>query len=160
MPVEQIEAAVVRQYTSRAGDPHRHLHLQINAKVFAVGQWRALHSVGTRDNIEAINGMCHAAVMCDPELRATFAAHGYTLDADGEVRELAPYVGRFSQRSAQITRNVDRYEAQWRADHPGQEAGSAAASLLGPTRMGPGTTRQGRAEGRRRADRPMEHRAA
>ncbi len=29
VPVEKIEAAVVRHYTSRAGDPHRHLHLQI-----------------------------------------------------------------------------------------------------------------------------------
>jgi len=27
VPVEQIEAAVIRHYTSRAGDPHRHLHL-------------------------------------------------------------------------------------------------------------------------------------
>ena len=27
----------MRHYTSRAGDPHRHLHLQINARVFAAG---------------------------------------------------------------------------------------------------------------------------
>jgi exodeoxyribonuclease V alpha subunit len=33
VPVERIEAAVVRHYTSRTGDPHRHLHLQINARV-------------------------------------------------------------------------------------------------------------------------------
>lgn len=33
VPVEKIEAAVIRHYTSRAGDPHRHLHLQINARV-------------------------------------------------------------------------------------------------------------------------------
>ena len=46
VPVEQLEAAVVRHYTSRAGDPHRHLHLQINARVFAAGAWRGLHSVG------------------------------------------------------------------------------------------------------------------
>ena len=46
----EIEAAVVRHYTSRAGDPHRHLHLQINARVFAEGQWRGLHSVGMRDS--------------------------------------------------------------------------------------------------------------
>ena len=37
VPVEQLEAAVVRHYTSRAGDPHRHLHLQVNARVFAAG---------------------------------------------------------------------------------------------------------------------------
>ena len=35
VPVDQIEAAVIRHYTSRAGDPHRHLHLQINARVWA-----------------------------------------------------------------------------------------------------------------------------
>ena len=34
----------MRHYTSRAGDPHRHLHLQINARVFAAGgvAWAAL----------------------------------------------------------------------------------------------------------------------
>ena len=37
VPVEEIEAAVVRHFTSRAGDPHRHLHLQINARVRAAG---------------------------------------------------------------------------------------------------------------------------
>ena len=37
--------------------------------------------------------------------------------------QLAPYAGGFSQRAAQINRNVDRYEAAWRAEHPGQEPG-------------------------------------
>jgi hypothetical protein len=62
VPVESIEAAVIRHYTSRAGDPHRHLHLQINARVWAAGAWRGIHSVGVRDSIEAINGIGHAAV--------------------------------------------------------------------------------------------------
>lgn len=57
VPVEQIEAAVIRHYTSRAGDPHRHLHLQINARVWAEEKWRGLHSVGGVDTIEAINGI-------------------------------------------------------------------------------------------------------
>ena len=78
---------------------------------------------GSVDSIEALNGIGHAAVMCDPEFRAVLAAHGYTLDEDGEIEQLAPYAGRFSQRAAQIGRNVDRYEAAWRADHPGQEPG-------------------------------------
>ena len=124
VPVEQLEAAVVRHYTSRAGDPHRHLHLQINARVFAAGGWRGLHSVGVVDSIEAINGIGHAAVMCDPEFRRVVAAHGYTLDpTTGEVAELAPYVGSFSARAGQITRNIDRYEAQWRSAHPDEEPG-------------------------------------
>jgi exodeoxyribonuclease V alpha subunit len=120
--VEQIEAAVVRHYTSRAGDPHRHLHLQINARVFAAGAWRGLHSVGVVDSINALNGIGHAAVACHPAFRQALNAHGYTLDpASGEITHLAPHTGAFSARAAQISRNIDRYEANWRHDHPDQE---------------------------------------
>ncbi|MFC7494407.1 MULTISPECIES: MobF family relaxase [unclassified Nocardioides] len=124
VPVERVEAAVIRHHTSRAGDPHRHLHMQINARVFAARAWRGLHSVGVRDMIGAINGIGHAAVMTDPEFRAVLAEHGYTLDPEtGEILELAPYAGAFSARAAQIGRNIDRYEAQWRREHPGEEPG-------------------------------------
>jgi exodeoxyribonuclease V alpha subunit len=124
VPIEKIEAAVIRHYTSRAGDPHRHLHLQINARVFAAGGWRGLHSVGFRDSIEAINGIGHAVVATDPEFRSSLAARGLTLDPEtSEIRELMPYVGAFSARTSQIRRNVDHYEAEWRREHPGQEPG-------------------------------------
>jgi exodeoxyribonuclease V alpha subunit len=124
VPVEKIEAAVIRHYTSRAGDPHRHLHLQVNARVYASGAWRGIHSVGIRDTIEAINGIGHAAVATDPQFRSVLAAHGFTLDPEtSEIRELFPYVGAFSARTAQIRRNVDRYEADWRAEHPAEESG-------------------------------------
>jgi conjugative relaxase-like TrwC/TraI family protein len=124
VPVEQIEAAVIRHYTSRAGDPHRHLHLQINARIFAAGAWRGLHSVGIRDSIEAINGIGHAAVAADPKFRAVLAKYGFTLHpATGEIEQLRPYVGAFSARTAQIHRNIDRYEARWRSEHPDEEPG-------------------------------------
>ncbi|MBD1268981.1 relaxase domain-containing protein [Aeromicrobium tamlense] len=124
VPVGTIEAAVIRHYTSRAGDPHRHLHLQINARVRAAGTWRGIHSVGIRDSIEAINGIGHAAVATDPHFRSVLASHGFALDAEtSEIRELLPYVGAFSTRTAQIRRNVDRYEADWRCDHHGEEPG-------------------------------------
>jgi conjugative relaxase-like TrwC/TraI family protein len=125
VPVTEIEAAVVRHYTSRAGDPHRHLHLQINARVLVSDRWRGIHTVGVRDSLDAINGIGHAAVMCDPDFREALAAHGYTLDAEGEVTQLAPYVGAFSARAGQIRTNVDRYEAEWRAEHPREEPGPA-----------------------------------
>ena len=65
-------------------------------------------------------------MMCDPEFRAALAAAGFTLDpATGEIAELAPYVGAFSERAAQIGRNIDRYEAEWRTTNPGQEPGPA-----------------------------------
>ncbi|RNM15326.1 AAA family ATPase [Nocardioides pocheonensis] len=124
IPVEKIEAAVIRHYTSRAGDPHRHLHLQINARVYGAGAWRGIHSVALRDSIEAINGIGHAAVATDPEFRAALAAHGFTVDPEtSEISELASYVGAFSARTSQIRRNVGRYEAEWRGEHPGEEPG-------------------------------------
>src|SRR5919112_1386804 len=130
VPVEVLEAVTVRHHTSRAGDPHRHLHLQINARVFTAGRWRGLHTVGVRDFLGAINGIGHAAVACDPQFRAALAAHGYTLDATGEIPELAGYVGPFSARAAQITRNLDRYEREWTAAHPGQTPGPALRRAL------------------------------
>ena len=42
---------------------------------------------------------------------------------DGEVDELAPYAGAFSARAAQISRNIARYEAAWRREHPDEEPG-------------------------------------
>jgi exodeoxyribonuclease V alpha subunit len=124
VPVERIEAAVIRHYTSRAGDPHRHLHLQVNARVYAAGAWRGLHSVGVRDMIEAINGIGHAAVATSPEFRTVLAAHGLSLNAaTGEIQQLVPYVGAFSARTSQIHRNIDRYEAEWRRENPGEEPG-------------------------------------
>lgn len=124
VPVERVEAAVIRHFTSRAGDPHRHLHLQVNARVFADGKWRGIHSVGMRDSLEAINGIGHAAVATDPQFRSVLAGHGLTLDpASGEIVELAPFAGRFSARAAQIGRNIDRFEGEWRTAHPGEEPG-------------------------------------
>jgi exodeoxyribonuclease V alpha subunit len=124
VPVERIEAATVRHYTSRAGDPHRHLHLQVNARVWAAGKWRGLHTVGVRDMIDAINGIGHAAVMCDPQFRQALAERGFSLDSQsGEVNELAGFAGPFSARARQIGRNIERYEAAWRDTHPGAEPG-------------------------------------
>jgi hypothetical protein len=94
--------------------------------VFAAGGWRGLHTIGVRDSLEAINGIGHAAVMTNPRFREALARHGFTLDAaTGEVVELAAYSGAFSARAKQIEANIDTYEAEWRAEHPGEEPGPA-----------------------------------
>jgi exodeoxyribonuclease V alpha subunit len=62
VPLEVLEAATVRHYTSRAEDPHWHLHLQILSRAFAAGKWRGLYTVDVRDSLAAINGMGHAAM--------------------------------------------------------------------------------------------------
>src|SRR3954454_21036595 len=125
VPVEVLEAATIRHYTSRANDPHRHLHLQILSRVFAAGKWRGLHTVGVRDFLAAINGIGHAAVACDPQFRSALAAHGYALAADGEIQQLADFVGAFSARTAQIGRNIDTYEREWTAAHTDESPGPA-----------------------------------
>src|SRR4051812_23006703 len=88
VPVQVLEAGTVPPSPPRAGDPRRHLHLQIGARVFAAGKWRGLHPVGVRDFLAALNGIGHAAIACDPPFRAALAAHGYTLDGTGEILEL------------------------------------------------------------------------
>ncbi|RBY88559.1 MobF family relaxase [Blastococcus sp. TF02A-26] len=123
VPVEVLEAVTVRHHTSRAGDPHRHLHLQILSRVFAAGKWRGLHTVGIRDFLGAINGLGHAAIACDPELNAAFAANGYTRGATGELLELAAFVGPMSARAGQIAANIAIYEREWALAHPGESAG-------------------------------------
>ncbi|MEP7180494.1 MAG: AAA family ATPase, partial [Pseudonocardiales bacterium] len=78
-----------------------------------------------RDSIAAINGIGHAAVMCDPRFRQALAAHGYSLNSSGEIEQLADYVGPFSKRASQIGVNIDRFKGEWRAAHPGEAPGPA-----------------------------------
>ena len=138
VPVEVAEGVTVRHYTSPAGDPHRHLHLQINARVFAAGEWRGLHTVGVRDSLAAINGTGHAAVACEPQFRAALAAHGYAFAADGKIRQLTDFVGAFSARARQIARNIDKYEREWTATHPQGHCKVASGSLSWAFRAGTG----------------------
>ena len=149
VPVEQIEAAVVRHFTSRAGDPHRHLHLQINARVFAAGAWRGLHTVGVRDSLEAINGIGHAAVMTNPEFREALARHGFTLDAEtGEVAELAAYTGSV-QRPGEADRGQHRHLRGRVARGPSRRGARAgAAAGMGSASVGRRAAGQGRADER------------
>jgi len=126
--VGQVELAAVRHYTSRAGDPHRHIHLQINARMLGVdGKWRGVDSAALREQVQAINGIGHASVVCDPVFRQRLAGLGYTLDADGEILQLAGVVPAMSKRSAQVTGLIAGFERAWRVEHPGQVPGPAVA---------------------------------
>ena len=143
VPVERMEAVTVRHYTSRAGDPHRHLHLQINARVFAAGKWRGLHTVGVRDSINAINGIGHAAVMSDPEFRAVLAAHGYTLDrdrGDRAARRVRRRVLQRARRRSAPTSTATRPTGapRIRARRRARGCGGPGTPARGPT---PGRTR-------------------
>jgi len=125
VPLGGLEAVTVRHYTSRAGDPHWHLHLQLNSRVYAAGKWRGLFTVDIRDSLGAINGIGHAAMATDPEFNAALGAHGYSKDPAGEIVQLAQFVSPFSARHHQIALNVDRYEREWTTAPPGEQPGPA-----------------------------------
>lgn len=122
MSLSEIEVVAIRHYTSRAGDPHRHIHLQLNARVLSAdGLWRSVDSTAFRLMIAEINGLGHLAVLADPTFRQALASHGYTLDRDGEIVELAAAVPVLSKRHAQIDRNLASLERKWCEQNPGEE---------------------------------------
>lgn len=131
VPVEQLETVAVSHKTSRAGDPHRHIHFQIGTRVWAAGAWRGLDTAALFRQQGAIRALGTAVIAAHPQLAAVLDAHGLTLDpVTGEVAELQPYNAVMSKRGEQVARNLAKFEADWRAAHPGQEPGPVAMSRL------------------------------
>ena len=131
VPVEQLETVAVVHKTSRAGDPHRHVHFQIGTRVWAAGAWRALDTAALFRQQGAIRALGTAVIAAHPHLAAVLDSHGLTLDpVTGEVTELAGYNPVMSKRAAQVTRNLAVFEAQWQAAHRGQEPGPVVSARL------------------------------
>lgn len=131
VPIESMQVVGIRHKTSRAGDPHRHIHMQIGTRIFAAGKWRALDTAALFKQQGVIRAVGTAVIAAHPQLAQTLAEHGLTLDpASGEVVELEPFNGVMSKRSAQIMRNLERLEAEWEAQHPGEELGPVMTARL------------------------------
>lgn len=131
LPVEHMQTVAITHKTSRAGDPHRHIHFQIGTRVWAAGKWRALTTAALFKQQGAIRALGTAVIAAHPELAQTLAEHGLTLDpVSGEVTELEPFNAVMSKRSAQIRRNLDRMVAEWQAEHPGETPGPALTARL------------------------------
>jgi len=131
VPVEQLETVSVVHHTSRAGDPHRHIHFQIGARVWAAGAWRGLDTAALFRQQGAIRALGTAVIAAHPQLTAVLDKHGLTLDpVTGEVAELEPCNALMSKRSAQVQRNLARFEKDWRAAHPGEEPGPVVRGRL------------------------------
>lgn len=121
VPVERFEQVAVVHRTSRAGDPHRHIHVQWNTRVFADGRWRGLHTAATLKQQGALRGVAEAVINSHPELRAALRAAGLTFNAStGKVVELAKHAELMSKRALQVQQNVTKLEQQWRELHPGE----------------------------------------
>ncbi|MGO3053541.1 MULTISPECIES: MobF family relaxase [Micrococcales] len=131
IPVESVQTVAVVHRTSRAGDPHRHVHFQIGTRVPAAGKWRALDTAVLFKQQGAIRALGAAVIAANPQLAATLDAHGLTLDpVTGEVTELEAFNPVMSKRAHQVERNLARLEAEWEQAHPGEEPGPVVRARL------------------------------
>ncbi len=129
--IEQMQVVGITHKTSRAGDPHRHIHMQIGTRVWAAGKWRALDTAALFKQQGAIRALGTAVIAAHPYLAQTLAEQGLTLDpVSGEVAELEPFNRVMSKRSAQIRRNLDQLEAEWETAHPGEVLGPVMTARL------------------------------
>ncbi|PMC01859.1 TrwC relaxase [Microbacterium sp. UMB0228] len=131
VPVQQLQSVSVAHKTSRAGDPHRHIHFQIGTRVYAAGTWRGLDTAALFKQQGAIRALGTAIIAAHPRLAAVLDKHGLTLDpVTGEVAELEPFNAALSKRGAQVERNLATFEAEWEAAHPGEEPGPVVRARL------------------------------
>ena len=138
VPVERLQTVAISHRTSRAGDPHRHIHLQIGTRVWAGGAWRGLDTAALFRQQGAIRALGTAVLAAHPRLAAVLDAHGLTLDpVTGEVAELQPFNAVMSKRAAQVTPQPGgvRGAVGGRPPRPGAGPGgqrAAAGQGLGP----------------------------
>ncbi len=131
VPIEQMHVVGITHRTSRAGDPHRHIHMQIGTRVFAAGKWRGLFTAALFRQQGAIRTLGTAVIAAHPDLADVLDRHSLTLDpVTAEVVELQPFNAVMSKRGAQVGKNLERLEAAWDQAHPGESMGPVVATHL------------------------------
>jgi len=131
VPVQQVQTVAVSHRTSRAGDPHRHIHFQIGTRVWAAGKWRALDTAALFRQQGAIRALGTAVIAAHPELASVLDRRSLTLDpVTGEVVELERFNSVMSKRGEQVRRHLERFEAEWEAAHPGETMGPVVSARL------------------------------
>ncbi len=129
--IARLEVVELRHERSRALDPHIHRHLWLSVKVLGQdGKWSNVDSRVAMRLHTVVNAEGDLASRTDPAWVAALAQHGYTLDAHGEIAELAHLVRPLSRRSNQIEANRALRLAQWRQAHPGQHPDHATLAWI------------------------------
>ncbi len=129
--LSRIEVVELRHRRSRALDPHIHRHLWLNVKVQgADGEWSNVDSRVAMKLHTVINAEGELAARTDSVWVAELARHGYTLDEDGEIAQLAHLVRPLSRRANQVDANRAVKLAQWRDEHPGAHPGPAVLQAI------------------------------
>jgi exodeoxyribonuclease V alpha subunit len=130
-PIARLEVVELRHERSRALDPHLHRHLWLGVKVLGEdGVWSNVDSRVAMKVHTVVNAEGDLAARTDPAWAAALAASGFTLDAEGEITELAHLVRPLSRRSNQIEANRALRLAAWRRDHPGQHPGHRVLATI------------------------------
>jgi len=120
--IARLEVVELQHKRSRALDPHIHRHLWLYVKVQGEdGRWSNIDSRVAMKMHTLVNAEGELAARTDPQWIEALARHGYTLDRDGEITQLAHVVKPMSRRSNQIEANRAMRLAEWRDAHPGQE---------------------------------------
>ena len=131
VPIEHMQVVGITHRTSRAGDPHRHIHMQIGTRVWAAGKWRGLDTAALFKQQDAIRALGTAVITASPALADALDRHGLTLDpVTGEVVELESFNQVMSKRGEQVGKHFDRLETEWAKAHPGESMGPVIASRL------------------------------
>jgi hypothetical protein len=118
----RIEVVELKHERSRSLDPHKHRHLWLNVRVQGQdGKWSNIDSRVAMRFQNVINAEGDLAARTDPAWITALAAKGFTLNADGEIEQLAHLVRPLSKRAAQIEANKAIRTAWWKERHPGQE---------------------------------------
>lgn len=129
--LQRVEVVELRHRRSRALDPHIHRHLWLSVKVLGKdGKWSNVDSRVAMRLHTVINAEGDLAARTDPRWISALARHGYTLDDDGEIAQLAAAVRPLSRRSNQIEANRAMLLDRWRAEHAGYEPGFQAMQQI------------------------------
>jgi len=131
VPVEGLQTVSIVHHTSRAGDPHRHIHFQIGTRVWAAGAWRGLDGVALFKIQGALRTVGTGVIAAHPGLADTLAAHGLTLDpTTGEVLELERFNQAMSKRGLQVETNLAVLRSEWEQAHPSETMSHTTSGRL------------------------------
>lgn len=122
--ITHIEVVELQHRCSRALDRHARRLLWLNVKLIAAdGKWSNVDSRVAIKLHTVIKTEGELAARTDPLWMATLARHGFTLDDNGQMAQLAGAVRPFLRRSVKIEANRARLAAEWRAEHNGLSPG-------------------------------------
>lgn len=95
---DEVMFVSATHFTSRAGDPELHRHLELINRVRVGDEWYSIDSSRLFGMYENIRSVYETTVYGDAGLCDAMAAHGMTLDMQGRVPELGNASDVFSKR--------------------------------------------------------------